>query len=77
MKGERRARHGIPLWIYGWFGLDALLALTPPLHWSITAEARVLGLPAAIFYFLAAALFICTSLVAAYLAEVAEGNFDQ
>jgi len=77
MGSGQNGRNGIPLWIYCWFVLDALLALAPPLHWSLTADTRVLGLPAAIFYFLAVALFICTSLTAAYLAEVAEGNFDQ
>jgi len=77
MDSGQGVRNGIPLWIYGWFVLDALLALTPPLHWSITADTRVMGMPAAIFYFLAVALFICASLTAAYLAEVAAGNFGQ
>ncbi|AHB48682.1 hypothetical protein W911_10220 [Hyphomicrobium nitrativorans NL23] len=71
----RRRFHGTPLWIYGWFVLDALLVLTPPLHWAVTGSAMVLGVPAAVFYFVAAALFVCTSLVAAYLAEVAAGSF--
>ncbi len=69
--------NGIPLWVIGWFSLDAVVALTPPLHWVATGDTRVLGAPAAIFYFVAAALFICASLVAAYLAEAAAGNFEQ
>lgn len=78
MTAERGAPgNGTPLWIYGWFVLDALLALTPPLHWAITGEARVLAIPAALFYFTAAAMFICASLVAAYLADVAAGSFER
>lgn len=71
-----RRFHGTPLWIYGWFVLDALLVLTPPLHWAITGATTVLGVPAAVFYFVAVALFVCASLVAAYLAEAAAGSFE-
>lgn len=67
---------GIPPWVYAWFLLDAVLVLTPSLHWAVTGQAWVLGLPAAIFYFLSVALFICASLIAAYRAEVAAGNFE-
>jgi hypothetical protein len=77
MSAVERPSNGIPLWIIGWFILDAVLALTPPLHWVATGDTRVLGVPAAIFYFVAAALFICASLVAAYLAEAAVGSFEQ
>jgi hypothetical protein len=77
MSSEDRASNAIPLWIVGCFVLDAVLALSPPLHWAVTGDARVLGVPAAIFYFIAVASFICASLIAAYLAEAAAGNFDQ
>lgn len=77
MNAAERTGNGIPLWIVGWFVLDAVLALTPPLHWVATGDTRVLGVPAAIFYFVAAALFNCASLVAAYLAEAAAGSFEQ
>jgi hypothetical protein len=73
---KRGADHGIPPWIYGWFLLDALLALTPPLHWLITGDTWVFGVPAALVYFVAVAAFICASLIAAYGAEVADGNFN-
>lgn len=76
MSRVRRGAHGTPLWIYGWFVLDALLVLAPPLHWAVTGDTRVLGIPAAVFYFVAVAMFVCASLVAAYLAEVAAGNFE-
>ncbi len=77
MSAEHRASNDIPLWIVAWFVLDAVLALTPPLHWIATGDTRVLGIPAALFYFVAVASFICASLIAAYLAEAAAGNFDQ
>ena len=70
MTGVRRRFHGTPLWIYAWFVLDALL------HWAVTGSTTVLGVPAAVFYFVAVALFVCASLVAAYLAEVAAGSFE-
>ncbi len=77
MSSNDREGHGIPLWIRGWFILDAVLALLPPLHWALTGDARVLGMPAALVYFVVAAMFICASLIAAYLAEAAAGNFEQ
>jgi len=76
MSIERRRDDTIPRWIYVWFVLDALLVLMPPLHWFVTGTHDVLGVPAAVVYFTAAALFVCTSLIAAYLAEVAAGNFE-
>ena len=77
MSAELRTDNGIPLWIHAWFILDAVLALTPPLHWAITGDARVIGIPAALFYFVVVALIICASLVAAYSAEDAAGRFEQ
>jgi hypothetical protein len=72
---KRSKDKGIPLWIFGWFILDAALALTPPLHWLATGDRWLLAVPAALFYFVAVALFICASLLAAYAAELAAGNF--
>jgi hypothetical protein len=77
MSAEHRTSGGMPWWIVGWFVLDAVLALTPALHWIATGDTRVLGIPAAIFYFIAVASFICASLIAAYLAEAAAGSFEQ
>jgi hypothetical protein len=76
MTSRRGPGSGTPRWLYGLFALDALLALAPPLHWAITGEARVFGLPGALFYFGGVAVFICASLVAAYLVEDAAGSFD-
>ena len=76
MNVKRGTGAGMPPWLYGWFALDAVLALAPPLHWAVTGEARVFGLPEALFYFGGAAAFICASLVAAYLVEDAIGSFD-
>lgn len=67
----------MPRWLYGLFAADALLALAPPLHWAVTGDARLFGLPMALVYFGGVAVFICLSLVAAYCAEDAAGSFDQ
>ena len=48
MSAVERPSNGIPLWIIGWFILDAVLALTPPLHWVATGDTRVLGVPAVV-----------------------------
>lgn len=77
MSPTRWKNKGIPSWILGWFVLDAVLALTPPLHWILTGDVRALGVPATLIYFVVVALFVCASLVAAYSAEVAAGSFEQ
>lgn len=64
-------------WIIAWFALDAVVALAPPLYWAVDGNrASLLGLPTAVLYFVAVAVFITASIVAAYLAEsrVAEGS---
>jgi hypothetical protein len=46
------------------------LALAPPLYWAFDGESEpILGVPAAILYFLAIATCITMSIVAAYMAE--------
>lgn len=58
-----------------WFALDAVLALAPPLYWAASGWTdNVLGVPGALFYFLAVNLVITASLVFAYLVERAEGE---
>jgi hypothetical protein len=76
MTSRRGPGSGTPRWLYGLFMMDALLALAPPLHWAVTKDVAVLGLPSAVFYFGGVAVFICASLVAAYLVEDAVGSFD-
>lgn len=63
-------RRGLPLWILVWFCLDAIVGLAPPLYWLADGQMTpILGIPAALFYFLAVAVFIAASIVAAYLAD--------
>ena len=46
-------------WISAWFALDAIVALAPPLYWSVDGMTTpILGLPAPVFYFIAVSVFI-------------------
>jgi hypothetical protein len=76
MTSQTALGRGMPRWLYGLFALDAALALTPLLHWAVTGDARFFGLPTALLYFGGVAVFICASLVVAYLVEDAAGSFD-
>lgn len=38
MTPRRGPGTGMPPWLYGWFALDAVLALAPPLHWANTGD---------------------------------------
>lgn len=62
-------------WITAWFLLDAVVALAPPLYWLVDGEMTpILGLPAAVFYFIAVAVCITASIIAAYRAEARSGE---
>ncbi|MBY0560304.1 hypothetical protein [Hyphomicrobium sp.] len=62
-------------WIIGWFILDAVVALAPPIYWAFDRNrTAILGLPAVVTYFVAVAVFITASIVAAYLAEARSGK---
>ena len=62
-------------WIAAWFALDAIVALAPPLYWAVDGKTTpVLGLPAPVFYFIAVAVFIAASIVAAYVTEERSGE---
>jgi hypothetical protein len=62
-------------WISVWFALDAVVALAPPLYWAVDGKTTlILGLPAPVFYFVAVAIFITASIVAAYLSESRNGE---
>jgi hypothetical protein len=53
-----------------WFLIDAIIALAPPLYWAAGGWTdSVLGVPGALFYFLAVNVVITASLVFAYLVE--------
>ncbi len=60
-----------------WFAFDAVLALAPPLYWLADAHraAHVLSLPVTLLYFLLVSLFITASILYAYWAEAASGEF--
>ena len=67
---EKGADRVLPRWIAVWFAIDALVALTPPLYWAFDgASAPVLGIPAAVLYFVAVSSCIAASIVAAFIAE--------
>ena len=62
----------LPRWIVLWFILDAVVALAPPLYWAVSGQREpILGLPLAVFYFVAVGVFISASLVAASCADAA------
>lgn len=68
MTGLRRtaARRVVKLW----FALDAAVALAPPLYWIADGRmAPILGVPAALFYFLAIDVCIAASIVTSYFVE--------
>jgi uncharacterized membrane protein (DUF485 family) len=75
---NRRPVDRLPLWISVWFVLDAIVALAPPLYWAVDGKTTpILGLPTGIFYFVAVGIFVGTSIIAAYWAEAAAGEFDR
>ena len=60
-----------------WFVLDAILGLFPPVYWIAGRPApAIFGLPCSVVYFMALALFIAASIVAAYWDDEARGAFD-
>jgi len=64
-----------PRWITAWFALDAIVALAPPLYWAFDGDSTpVLGVPAAVLYFVAVASCIAASIIAAYAADSARGE---
>lgn len=70
------SRH--PRWVIGWFILDAIVALAPPLYWLADGAATpILGLPGAVFYFVAVGVFISASILAAYWAESCQTETDR
>lgn len=59
-----------------WFVLDAILGLFPPVYWVAGGpEPLIFGLSCSIVYFIALALFIAASIVAAYWDDEARGAF--
>jgi hypothetical protein len=66
-----------PRWVTAWFVADTIIALAPPLYWAFDGvRASILGVPAAVLYFIAVSTCIAASIVAAYLAESNRGEVD-
>ncbi|WP_045835954.1 hypothetical protein [Hyphomicrobium sp. 99] len=67
--------YALPRWVTAWFILDAIVALAPPLYWAFDGDRTpLLGVPAAVFYFIAVSTCIAASIVAAYFAEARVGE---
>lgn len=62
-----------------WFLLDAIVALAPPLYWMANDYRMdfILGVPVPVLYFIAVAVCIAASLIAAYRIEAGQGRFEE
>ncbi len=75
MPGTERTARSQPRWVTAWFIVDAVVALAPPLYGAFDGDSTpILGVPAAVLYFVAVATFITASIVAAYAAEARSGK---
>jgi hypothetical protein len=73
--GRRARRDAQPRWVTAWFVIDVVLALAPPLYWAFDGDRTpILGVPAAVLYFVAVSTCIAASIIAAYLAESRNGE---
>jgi len=74
-ESRTRTRRAQPRWIAAWFIVDAVVALAPPLYWYFDGKADpILGVPAAVLYFIAVSTCIAASIVAAYFADAQSGE---
>lgn len=71
-----KSRRGAqPRWVSAWFVVDAIVALAPPLYWAFDGDRTpILGVPAAVLYFIAVSTCITASILAAYLAAAGSGE---
>lgn len=76
MSTRHLGRNGArPRWVTAWFVIDAVVALAPPLYWAVDGDRTpILGVPAAVFYFVAVAICITASIIAAFWAEARSGE---
>ncbi|MEI5098169.1 hypothetical protein RB200_05360 [Streptomyces sp. PmtG] len=65
-------------WVFfgSWFGLDAVLALVPPVYWTAGAPRFQSGIPLSVCYFLALGTHISAGVVVLYGVEAARGELD-
>ncbi|MBS0234839.1 MAG: hypothetical protein JSR99_15290 [Proteobacteria bacterium] len=75
MAAIRKIERSQPLWVTGWFVIDVVVALAPPLYWSFDGNnTPIYGVPAAVLYFVAVSTCIAASIVAAYAADARNGE---
>lgn len=73
----RRLSARTPAWLMAWFVFDAVITLAPPLYWAMDgATYPILGIPAAVFYFLAVSTCTAASILAAYWVDVRSGEIE-
>lgn len=66
-----------PAWLLAWFALTAFVSLAPPIYWAMDGNTTpILGVPAAVAYFLGASTFTAASVLAAYWVDVRRGEID-
>ena len=60
-----------------WFAIDIVIALAPPLYWAADAykATSILRVPVPLAYFLTVSLSIAASILYAYWAETASGDY--
>lgn len=58
----------LPNFVKAWFILDLVLALSPPLHWTLGTTEPLYGVPRSLVYIDGVAIFVAASVVVAYLA---------
>ncbi len=77
MSSDVRATGRTPAWLMVWFAVDVIVSLAPPLYWAMDGNTTpILGLPAAVFYFLAVSTCTAASILAAYWVDVRSGEID-
>lgn len=58
----------LPNFVKVWFMLDLVLALSPPLHWTLGTAEPIYGVPRSLLYIYGVSIFVAASVVVAYLA---------
>jgi hypothetical protein len=77
MTRDAGAASRTPAWLLAWFVFDAIVSLAPPIYWAMDGNTTpILGLPAVVVYFLAVSTCTAASVLAAYWADVRNGEID-
>ena len=69
--GLSGGKHGsqLPTFIKVWFTVDLVVALFAPVHWAMSGNDPILGIPSSLFYPCGTSLIIAASVVATYFAD--------